>query len=77
MHKETKLKKVKGQPRIMIEEFGKTRAPNAAYQVSRSSAVQFWRRFLRVLTIYGMSMVAILIGNVTSPVSINLGPLVT
>ena len=36
-----------------MKEFGSTQVPDAAYQVSRSSAVQFWRRFLKIFTIYG------------------------
>ena len=44
-----------GQPRIIIfQKLSSTLAPNAAYQVSRSSS--FWfrrRRFFKVFTIYG------------------------
>ena len=37
-----------------LNKFGSTRAPNAAYQVSRSTAFCFRRRrFLRFFTIYG------------------------
>ena len=42
-----------GQPRVIIEQLGSTRAPNAAYQVSRSSAFLFQRRFFKVFTIHG------------------------
>ena len=37
-----------------LNKLGSTRAPNVAYQVSRSSAFWFWRRrFFKVFTIYG------------------------
>ena len=39
-----------GQPRVIIEQ---TQAPDAAYQVSRSSAFWFRRRFFKVFTTYG------------------------
>ena len=50
-----------------LKEFGSTWVPNVAYQVSRSLAVQFWRRFLKAFTIYWYGSH---LGHVTSPVSI-------
>ena len=38
----------------ILQEFSSTRVPDAAYQLSRSSAVQFWRRrVFKVFVIYG------------------------
>ena len=36
-----------------LNNLGSTRIDNASYQVSRSSIYWFWRRFLKVFTIYG------------------------
>ena len=42
-----------GQPSVIIWTNDSTWVPDAAYQVSRSSASWFRRRFLKVFTIYG------------------------
>ena len=57
MHKGPKLTfALKGQMSTLdqhFKEFYSTRVPNAAYQVSRSPAVLFLRRFFRGFTING------------------------
>ena len=41
-----------------LKEFGSTRVPDASYQVSRSSAILFWKRiFLRFLPYMGMAAI--------------------
>ena len=64
----TKFWKIgQGQPRVIIWTNGSTRAPDAAYQVSRSSAFWFRRRkFFKVLPYMGMA--AIVWTNFRSPI---------